>query len=149
MQNPDIPTTRARNQPTGSLLLVALVSLVLPYVGVAFCVAGGFVLAAEFAALAGWLLLLAGAACFIADIMIDLVWALAGLAGSEEPTLNRGGTDLIGRVTTVTEAIAGGRGKVRIGDTTWMAEGPDLPAGTSVRIVGARDVFLVVEATVS
>ena len=146
MQNPDNHTLKARPQPTGTLLLLAFVSLVLPYAGLALCVAGGIVIATELAAPTGWLLLLAGAVCFIADVMIDLVWALAAPARSDEPTLNRGGTDLIGRVATVTEAIAGGRGKVHVGDTTWMAEGPDLPSGTSVVIVGSRDVILIVEA---
>ena len=41
-------------------------------------------------------------------------------------------------------AIGPGHGRVRIGDSTWLAAGPDLPAGSRVRIVGARGALLLV-----
>ena len=63
---------------------------------------------------------------------------------SDEPDLNVRGHQYIGRTVVVEDAIAGGRGKVRIGDTTWTATGPDLPAGASVRITGVDGIVLVV-----
>jgi membrane protein implicated in regulation of membrane protease activity len=45
----------------------------------------------------------------------------------------------------VEQAIQNGRGKVRVGDTQWLAEGPDLPAGTRVKVTAAKGSLLVVE----
>ena len=43
------------------------------------------------------------------------------------------------------EAIEGGRGKVRVGDTLWPVEGPERPAGTEVRVTAAKATVLTVE----
>jgi membrane protein implicated in regulation of membrane protease activity len=66
---------------------------------------------------------------------------------SDQPLLNRRGDQLIGRTATLTEPIADGRGRVKIGDTLWRVSGPDLPAGTKVRVKEATvmDLELVVE----
>ena len=66
---------------------------------------------------------------------------------SDMPLLNRRGEQMIGKVATLTEPIKDGRGRVRIGDTTWRVSGPDLPAGTQVRVKSAvaTDLELVVE----
>jgi inner membrane protein len=48
-------------------------------------------------------------------------------------------------VLVVVEPIEGGRGKVRVGDTIWPAEGPDLPAGSHVRVTAANGTVLQVE----
>lgn len=63
------------------------------------------------------------------------------------PLLNRRSEQLIGRTATLTEPIENGRGRVRIGDTLWRVKGPDLPAGTRVRVTAATatDLELVVE----
>jgi hypothetical protein len=55
--------------------------------------------------------------------------------------LNERAAALIGTRGVVNEAIAHGTGKVRVGDSVWLAEGPDLPAGTPVviqSVVGMR-----------
>ena len=66
-------------------------------------------------------------------------------AKSDLPGLNQPGTQYVGRTVTVEEAIRGGRGKVRVGDTLWIAEGPEQPAGTRVRIKGVIGTVLQVE----
>jgi membrane protein implicated in regulation of membrane protease activity len=53
---------------------------------------------------------------------------------------------IVGSVGHVTEAIRHGQGKVRIGDGDWLAEGPDLAAGTAVRVKGLSGTTLKVEA---
>jgi membrane protein implicated in regulation of membrane protease activity len=58
--------------------------------------------------------------------------------------LNRRAEAQIGRVVTLVEPIVDGRGKVRIGDTVWSASGPDLPAGSRVRVVAAHGALLEV-----
>jgi len=65
---------------------------------------------------------------------------------SDEPHLNQRGESLVGRVVTVTEAIENGRGRVKIGDTTWSVSGPDQPVGAKVRIVSASGNELGVQA---
>lgn len=49
--------------------------------------------------------------------------------------LNRRGTEHIGQVVRLEEAIVNGRGRIRIDDTLWGVRGADAPAGTAVRIV--------------
>lgn len=64
---------------------------------------------------------------------------------SDVPDLNSGGEHYVGRLFVVHDAIECGRGKVRVGDTLWSAEGPDTLAGASVKVTGARGTVLVVE----
>ncbi len=64
---------------------------------------------------------------------------------SDRPALNRRTAALVGQVVVLQEAIANGRGRVQIADAYWTVTGPELPAGTSVRITGADDMTLQVE----
>lgn len=65
---------------------------------------------------------------------------------TDAPSLNVRAQQYVGRTTTVVVPIQGGRGKIKVGDSLWQAEGPDLPEGTKVRIVGTNGTVLVVEA---
>lgn len=65
---------------------------------------------------------------------------------SQDPLINRRTARLLGRETVLTDAITDGFGRVRIDDSLWRVAGPELPAGTTVRIVGARGAVLDVEA---
>lgn len=51
----------------------------------------------------------------------------------------------VGRLAVVDRAIEGGSGHIRLDDTVWRADGPDLPVGTRVRITGHRDGRFLVE----
>jgi inner membrane protein len=64
----------------------------------------------------------------------------------DEPLLNRRGARMVGRRVTVVEAIVNGRGKVKVGDGAWLAEGPDLPAGAEVEVVACEGTTLRVRA---
>jgi membrane protein implicated in regulation of membrane protease activity len=66
-------------------------------------------------------------------------------ARSDEPDLNVRGAQYIGRMLAVESDIVSGRGKVRVGDTVWAAEGEDAPRGTKVKVVGVNGTVLVVE----
>ncbi len=70
-----------------------------------------------------------------------------GRATTDSPALNVRGAQYVGHVFTVEEAITGGRGKIRVGDTVWLAKGPDLPKGARVEVKGVDGTMLVVEAT--
>lgn len=86
-------------------------------------------------------------------LVLSLVSAFGGRkvmssAGDEtdQPLLNRRREQLIGRTATLAEPIAEGRGRIRIDDTVWRVAGPDLPAGTRVKVTDVGDTELVVEA---
>ncbi|WP_296747004.1 NfeD family protein [Mesorhizobium sp.] len=61
---------------------------------------------------------------------------------TDQPLLNRRGAQMVGRTATLAEPIKDGRGRIRLGDTLWRVSGPDLPAGTQVRVTGAADTDL-------
>lgn len=66
-------------------------------------------------------------------------------AVSEQPALNQRGVQYIGQEFTLIEAIHSGNGKIEVGDTVWLAQGRDAPAGARVRVVGVNGAVLRVE----
>jgi len=114
-----------------------------------------------------WLGLAAGLVGLLLVILPDLGWqlqvlifavlaVLSVLAGrawlkrhpieTADTGLNRRADALIGQIYVLAEAIHTGRGAVKVGDTVWRAEGPDLPKGARVRIVAVNGTTLKVEA---
>ncbi len=63
---------------------------------------------------------------------------------SDQPLLNRRGEQLVDRVLNLETAIINGQGRVKIGDAFWTVQGPDLPAGTAVRVVAVDSMTLKV-----
>lgn len=63
--------------------------------------------------------------------------------GGEVP-LNAPRRSMVGARGTVCQTIVNGRGKVRIGDTVWLADGPDLAEGAPVIVAGVRGTRLEV-----
>jgi hypothetical protein len=59
--------------------------------------------------------------------------------------LNRRAESYIGRMFTLDGAIVDGRGRLKVDDSVWLVAGPDLPAGTRVRVTGAENTLLRVE----
>ena len=64
---------------------------------------------------------------------------------SDQPLLNRKSEQLIGKVLPLHQAIVNGQGRVKLGDALWTVEGPDLPAGAQVRVIGATSMTLKVD----
>lgn len=64
---------------------------------------------------------------------------------SSDPLLNRRGARLMGEKALVTQAIAHGEGRVKLGDSEWIAQGPDAAVGERVRVVGSEGAILLVE----
>ena len=64
---------------------------------------------------------------------------------SDQPLLNQRGQQYTGRTFTLDQPIVNGVGKVQVDDSTWRVKGPELPAGTDVRVVGVDGVVFVVE----
>ena len=67
-------------------------------------------------------------------------------ATTDQPSLNRRGEQYIGRTFTLTEPIVNNNGVIRVDDSTWRITGNDLPAGATIRVVGAKGVILKIEA---
>ncbi len=67
----------------------------------------------------------------------------------EEPDaatgLNDRGRQLIGRVFRLEATMTGGEGRVRVGDSSWRITGPELLAGSEIRVVRVEGATLVVE----
>jgi membrane protein implicated in regulation of membrane protease activity len=113
-------------------------------------------------------LAIAAALTGIADYLLDLPWqaelllfavlsAVAvfsgkrfykgpGMEPADNPYLNRRQMGYVGRTFTLKEPIVDGRGKLTIEDTVWEIEGPDLGAGTRIKVTAVRDMSLIVEA---
>jgi len=65
---------------------------------------------------------------------------------NDQPLLNRRGAKLVGQRFVIVESIVNGRGKVKVGDGSWLAEGPDLPTGSEVEVVAVNGTTLKVRA---
>ncbi|MEO1281504.1 MAG: NfeD family protein [Pseudomonadota bacterium] len=120
--------------------------------GVAAMIVGGLLIGAEtispeFAAQIGWQYeTIVFALLSMITIFFFRGFAGDGMSPSDMPNLNVRGQQYVGRAVTVAEAIQGGRGKVKIGDTLWLAEGPDVPKGAQVTITGVNGTALIVES---
>ena len=64
---------------------------------------------------------------------------------SSDPLINNKGGRLVGEIAVVTAAIEHGSGRVHLGDSDWIAWGPDADLGTRVRITGSEGAILLVE----
>ena len=89
--------------------------------------------------------LIAFAIIAVATVFLVRRYARPDATLSDLPDLNVRGAQYIGRTVTVEEPIRSGRGKVRVGDTVWQAEGPDSAAGSRVRVTSVNGTVLVVE----
>jgi len=68
---------------------------------------------------------------------------------SDEPDtasgLNDRGRQLIGKVFRLEATMTGGEGRIRVGDSSWRVTGPELLAGTEIRVIRVDGATLVVE----
>ena len=87
-------------------------------------------------------------------LVLALISAFAGkrimgksVENSDQPLLNRRAEQLVGRLATLVEPIRDGRGRLQLDDTVWRITGPDLSAGSRVRVakVGQSELELIVE----
>ena len=64
---------------------------------------------------------------------------------SSDPLLNQRGGRMVGETALVVQPIESGSGRVKVGDSEWIARGPDVAAGERVRISGNDGAILLVE----
>nr|WP_236554959.1 NfeD family protein [Novosphingobium sp. 9U] len=63
---------------------------------------------------------------------------------SADPKMNNRGARAIGEPVVVTQAILGGSGRVRLGDSEWLARGEDAAPGTRLTVLGVEGSVLLV-----
>ncbi|OHV83085.1 NfeD family protein [Mesorhizobium sp. ORS 3428] len=124
------------------------------WIGIAALIIGAISLLVSYAAIWNWQAQLNDAIWtwqvqVLAFLILSVISAFigkrltAGSAGEgDQPLLNRRGAQMVGRTARLVEPIKDGRGRIRLGDTLWRVSGPDLPAGTQVRVTGAADTDL-------
>lgn len=93
--------------------------------------------AAQFGAFAVWSMV---------TVAIGRRWYRDYPVATSDPLLNDRAARMIGAVVIVEDPIEHGRGRVRIGDGTWPARGPDTPVGAQVRIVAVEGGMVTVAA---
>jgi len=81
----------------------------------------------------------------IVSFIIGKFWFQRNPIHSEQPSLNQREDDLIGRVFKVEQSIINGSGRVKVGESTWKAKGPDCEIGSSVTVVKVDGTELIVE----
>lgn len=64
---------------------------------------------------------------------------------SERPLLNERAVQHIGQSFDLVDPIVNGRGSVKIGDSVWRVEGPELPKGARVKVTGSDGAVLKVQ----
>lgn len=74
-------------------------------------------------------------------------WQRAHPAATDQPHLNRRGARYVGQRFDLVAPITNGRGRIKLGDSSWTVAGPDLPAGQTVEVTGADGVVLQVRPT--
>ncbi|MAY60692.1 MAG: hypothetical protein CML29_00615 [Rhizobiales bacterium] len=122
----------------GAEILVPGIFLI--WIGLAAIVVGAISFALWDSAIWGWQVQ------FLVFAALALISAFIGrkiMAGrnddTDQPMLNRRMEQMIGRTATLEEPITEGQGRIRLGDTLWTVRGPELPAGTRVKIVAIEN----------
>lgn len=62
-----------------------------------------------------------------------------------DPKMNDRGARAVGETVVVTQVIEGGEGRVKLGDSEWIAKGPDAEPGTRMRVASHDGSVLMVE----
>lgn len=79
------------------------------------------------------------------SIQIYRTWFRRGDRPSDRPLLNRRAEQLVGRVVVLDQAIRDGHGRAKVDDAFWVVSGPDLAAGSPVRVVAVDGMTLKVQ----
>ena len=72
-------------------------------------------------------------------------WLRANPIIGADPMMNDRGGRAVGETVLVTQVIEGGEGRVKLGDSEWIAKGPDAEPGTRMRVASHNGSVLMVE----
>ena len=130
----------------GAILLVF--EMTLPGVVFLFLAIGAFA--------SGFLMLLSEQASFEAQLAVFAIFAVGSAvvlrpflkrwqSHGGEATLNARGDAMVGKTFVLDSPILGGRGRIKLGDGSWIVTGPDMVAGAKVRVAAVNGTELAVE----
>ena len=114
-----------------------------------------FLFLAISAAVAGLLLLIAADLSLEIQLVVFAIVSVAsaiglrrylrGLQPGTASVLNARGEALVGKVFVLDQPILAGRGRIKLGDGSWIVTGPDMVAGAKVRVAAVIGTELRVE----
>lgn len=115
-----------------------------------------FLFLAVGAAVCGLLLLIAPGTALEVQLFVFAIVAVASAVllrtplrrlqhRSGEATLNERGQSMVGRTFVLDQPILNGRGRITLGDGSWIVTGPDMVAGAKVRVAAVTGTELQVE----
>lgn len=81
----------------------------------------------------------------LTSVFIGRNWLRANPIESADPKMNDRGARSVGETVVVTQVIESGSGRVKLGDSEWLARGPDAEPGTRMRVSGHDGAVLLVE----
>ena len=81
----------------------------------------------------------------MAAVFIGRNWLRANPIIAADPMMNDRGGRAVGETVLVTTVIEGGEGRVKLGDSEWIAKGPDAEPGTRMRVTAHDGLVLLVE----
>lgn len=81
----------------------------------------------------------------ILSIILSRIWLTKHHRDEPPSTLNRRGSQYIGRHFTLTDPIVDGVGRLNIDDTVWRVSGPNMAAGEQVVVEGMDGTILHVK----
>lgn len=81
----------------------------------------------------------------VATSYLGKTWVSKSEDKTDQPLLNQRTQSLIGRTATLEEPIKNGRGRIKLDDTSWVIEGPDLEVGEKIKVVSSSSNRLTVE----
>lgn len=132
-----------------------------------WAIAGGVLLCLELLIPGIFLMWIGLAACAVAIVVLVLALSLEGqlllfsvlslvsgvfgwrwyrrVAAHDHGPVMEPGSVYVGQIATVVEPLRHGRGKVRLHDSLWIAEGTDAEIGTAVRVTGQHGSVLRVK----
>ncbi|WP_294356385.1 NfeD family protein [uncultured Sphingomonas sp.] len=117
-------------------VFLVFVAVAAAIVGLALLALPDLPIAAQIGAFAAW---------SVVTVLIGRRWYRDYPVEGDAAQLNDPAARLVGAVVTVERAIKHGSGRVTLGDGSWPARGPELPAGVSARVVAVDVGVLVIE----
>ena len=82
----------------------------------------------------------------IVSVVAGRIWVKRHPTLSDQPNLNKRGAQYIGRTFTLAEPVENGFGIIVIDDTRWKISGPDLAAGSKIKVTALNGQTLAIEA---
>jgi membrane protein implicated in regulation of membrane protease activity len=84
----------------------------------------------------------------VLTIITITAWRIFGkkyVIETDQPLLNRRGSQYVGRVFNLHEAIENGEGKIKVDDTIWKVHGEDCDIHSKVKVIASRGTVFDVE----